>query len=594
MNFSFTCPNCEQKLEADASWSGMETPCPKCDTAVTIPQAEVGAGVTLGGFKVTRALGRGGMGTVYLARQLSMDRNVALKVLSPQLSSDRQFVDRFMREVRVLAMLEHPNIVAAHEAGEDSGHYYLAMAYVDGESLDVRLRHSGPLPEQQALQITRTVAQALSYAWKKHQLLHRDIKPANIMVDREGQVKLMDVGISKSLTEETALTMTGALIGTPNYMSPEQARNAKGLDFRADIYSLGATLYHLVTGRAPFQGTSSAEVVTQVLRDPLPSPRVANPDVSLSCADLLTTMMAKDPEQRPASWDALVTDMSAVLGGDLPLTAPLAADRETVVSGGTPPAQTARQGARADGGTAQLPPESSIANVAPPAGRRSAWRRVLRVAGYGALTLVVLLVLATVAKGRKRRQARTAAGGNVSAAQAVDQAVLMEVMSKLQAQRRNFYDAIAADLVRLDFDAARQRVRKLADSALVRTRAGDIQKLGDWITKVEEKVRELQKTGAAGSAGRAATRRPGMQDDALTLSTAHGLLLIKAQRYEGAIAWFQRLEGPLRPALVAQAKKLQAEHGPEGVATSNKAAERTGKRPLKWRHGAPRPEQRSE
>ncbi|MCK5803961.1 MAG: protein kinase, partial [Lentisphaeria bacterium] len=179
MHFSFHCPSCREELEVDASLSGMQADCPRCGKPVAVPERRVDTGTTLAGFRLKHLLGKGGMGEVYLAQQLSVEREVAIKVLPPGFAENKQAVKRFLQEGRLAAKLDHHNIVTIHEAGEDSGTYYLAMAYVKGESLDLRLKRDRALPETDALAIVRDVAEALAYAWDEFQLLHRDIKPAN-------------------------------------------------------------------------------------------------------------------------------------------------------------------------------------------------------------------------------------------------------------------------------------------------------------------------------------------------------------------------------------------------------------------------------
>jgi serine/threonine-protein kinase len=317
MELKFRCPECDRKLEVDASLSGTHVPCPNCQSEVTIPELKIGPGVTIGGCRIERPVGKGAMGEVFLATQLSMARSVALKILPSALTSNREFVGRFLHEVRMAAKLEHANIVSAFDAGEDNGVYYFAMAYVDGTGLDVRLKKQGALPEKEALGIVLNVAQALSYAWSRFHLLHRDVKPANILVDTDGEPMLTDMGIAKTVGDDrgSSLTATGVAVGTPHYMSPEQARGQSDLDFRADMYSLGATLYHLVVGEVPFPGTSSMEVVAKHLHDPLPPARKRNPTVSQACSDLIETMMAKDRAHRYQTWDACIRDMQAVHRG---------------------------------------------------------------------------------------------------------------------------------------------------------------------------------------------------------------------------------------------------------------------------------------
>ncbi|NLF18522.1 MAG: SUMF1/EgtB/PvdO family nonheme iron enzyme, partial [Lentisphaerae bacterium] len=231
--------------------SGRQAHCPQCQGMVAVPESRVDCGATLGGFRLDRRLGKGGMGEVFLATQLSVDRQVAVKVLPPSFAADHEAVERFLHEGRLAARLDHANIVTVYEAGEDGGNYYLAMACVEGESLDRRLKRDGALPEREALTIVRTIAEALCYAWDEFQLLHRDLKPANIMLDRRGRVFLMDLGLAKSLGEETGMTLSGAILGTPHYMSPEQAMGSSQLSVQTDIYALGAPLTYLSLAKVP-------------------------------------------------------------------------------------------------------------------------------------------------------------------------------------------------------------------------------------------------------------------------------------------------------------------------------------------------------
>jgi formylglycine-generating enzyme required for sulfatase activity len=318
MLFPFHCPSCQGRLEADASSSGSQAACPQCGQLVAIPASQVGEGVTLAGFRLGRRLGKGGMGEVFLARQLSVDREVAVKILPPGFAENRNAVERFLREGKLAARLDHANIATVYKAGEDNGNYYLAMAYIEGESLDRRLEREGALPEKEALRIVRAAADALDYAWQAVGLLHRDIKPANLMVDARHRVFLMDLGLAKRLSEESGMTVSGAILGTPRYMSPEQAVGKSDLGVASDVYSLGATLYHLTTGVPPFDGDSMPRILHQHVYEPLPPPRERNPKLGEGCARLLETMLAKSPEERYGDWGALVADIDRVLGGGMP------------------------------------------------------------------------------------------------------------------------------------------------------------------------------------------------------------------------------------------------------------------------------------
>ncbi len=318
--FSFNCPQCGLEVEADSTMSGGTAQCPKCNNSILVPHPGIEPGIEVAGFVVESRLGVGGMGEVWLARQTAMDRKVALKILSPALTSDKEFVTRFLQEVKMAGKLVHPNIVTAFDAGVDKNIYYLAVSYVDGVELGNRLRIDRFIQEREALNIILSIAKALKYAWDKFKILHRDIKPSNIMIDNDGVPKLMDMGISKSLAEDSQLTMTGMIMGTPYYMSPEQAKGDANLDFRADLYSLGATLYHLVTGERPYEATTAMGILTKHITEPFPPPQDRNPGVTDQCAALLEIMMAKDKNDRQQSWDDLINDIDLVLAGRYPRT----------------------------------------------------------------------------------------------------------------------------------------------------------------------------------------------------------------------------------------------------------------------------------
>ncbi|MCK5802209.1 MAG: SUMF1/EgtB/PvdO family nonheme iron enzyme, partial [Lentisphaeria bacterium] len=315
MLFKFLCSACEGPLEAESSLSGGLSECPHCGQAVAIPFFQIGAGTTIAGFKFIRLLGRGGMGEVYLATQISMKRHVAVKILPEKFSENEEAVARFKHEVQTSAKLNHPNIVNAIEAGDDDGILFLAMAYIDGMSFSTRLKTDGHIPEEEALHVGKVIAGALAYAWDDFRILHRDIKPANIMIDRRGRIHLMDMGLAKSLGEDSGVTVTGAVLGTPYYMSPEQIKGTADLDIRADVYSLGATLYHLVTGTRPFTGENSLGVMARHVNDPLTSPQEHNPDLSDACTRLIEVMMGKDRQDRPGSWKEIIRLIDAVQTG---------------------------------------------------------------------------------------------------------------------------------------------------------------------------------------------------------------------------------------------------------------------------------------
>jgi len=322
MDVSFVCPDCQSKLKFDAASypPGTEIDCPNCSSNISIPRPNIGPGVTIGGFELKKLLGKGGMGEVYLATQRSMHRDVALKILPSQFAMQGEAVDRFLQEVRMAARLNHPNIVRAYEAGEDHGVYFLAMDYVAGTGIDQRLRASGAMPETEVRVIAEKLGRTLDQIWEKHRMIHRDIKPANIMLNEYGEPLLMDMGLSKALDDADGLTVSTSIMGSPNYMSPEQAEGAPGLDFRTDMYSLGATFYHMLTGKLPFKGKSVMEVLRKQATEQLPDPRTHNPDISDGMVRIIERMMAKRAEDRYPSWHDFLKDLESLVFGAGPVS----------------------------------------------------------------------------------------------------------------------------------------------------------------------------------------------------------------------------------------------------------------------------------
>ncbi len=269
------------------------------------------------GYEIIAKIGQGGMGAVYKAKQLSMDRIVAMKILLPSLARDVDFVHRFLREARAAGRLQHPNIVTGIDVGESNGYYYFAMEYVEGRTVSDLLDTSGKLDEKEAFRIASHMASALQQAHQRG-LVHRDIKPENIMVTGNGTAKLMDLGLAKSVNEDVKVTAAGMAVGTPHYVSPEQARGEDDLDIRSDIYSLGATLYHMVTGSVPFDGKSGAVIMTKHLTDALEPPHHRDPDVSAGVSKVIQKMMGKEPEQRYQTPEELAEDINRVMAGKPP------------------------------------------------------------------------------------------------------------------------------------------------------------------------------------------------------------------------------------------------------------------------------------
>ncbi len=255
---------------------------------------------TLADFTMIRKLGEGGMGAVWLAMGPEDDL-VALKILSAEHTHHRQYLTRFLREGQAAIQLQHQNVVRGIAVGEEAGHYYFAMEYVAGKTCSEMLEESGRLPWRDATMIVRQIADALTHAHERG-IIHRDIKPSNILVTRRGLAKLADLGLARqSGGDLTLLTRTGASMGTPHYMAPEQIANAKAADERSDLYSLGATWYHLVTGRPPFVGSSPLEVCQKHLDQKPLAPSEVMPDIPPAVSTAILWTLTKDPEGRPQS-----------------------------------------------------------------------------------------------------------------------------------------------------------------------------------------------------------------------------------------------------------------------------------------------------
>ncbi len=315
MEITFICANCSGKIVAGSDDLGQLVACPTCSAQLPAPRPFVGKGVKIANFLITGHLGKGGIGEVYRATQLSTERECALKVLRSEISGQKHAVERFMREAKLAAQLNHPNIVTVLDAGEDCGFHFIAMTLIDGDTLDKVIETSGPLHEKTALKYIYKIAQALDHAWTDHHMLHRDIKPANIIIDSKGTPLLLDLGVARHAFEDCALTINGMVVGTPHYMSPEQAHGDRKLDCRSDIYSLGITLYELIAGVVPFTGETAMNVMTkQVLDEPTHITNIAT-SVSGVCAGLIHTMLAKAPEDRPQDYSDLCRRLKGILRG---------------------------------------------------------------------------------------------------------------------------------------------------------------------------------------------------------------------------------------------------------------------------------------
>jgi serine/threonine-protein kinase len=261
----------------------------------------------IGNYELLAKLGEGGMSRVYKAKHLKTGQTVAVKILRSTLSRSRKLVEDFYREARAVAALNHPNLPRVYDVGEDEGRHYIAMEFITGATLQKVIEKQGAVPEAGALTIAHHVAEVLKYAWEKEKIIHRDIKPENLMVLPDRSLKLMDMGLAKAHGDDAATAGEGGgIIGTPMYASPEQIRGEKDLDCRSDIYSLGMTLYHAVTGALPYEGATSALIMAKQLNEELPDPRRRNPSLSLNLVMLLKKMTEKKREARYQSPDELL------------------------------------------------------------------------------------------------------------------------------------------------------------------------------------------------------------------------------------------------------------------------------------------------
>jgi len=261
-------------------------------------------GTRLGPYEILAPLGAGGMGEVYRATDTKLGRDIALKVLPAEMAHDPERLARFRREAKALAQLDHPNIVTIHSVEECDGVHFLTMQLVEGQPLDRLIPASG-LPIEQIVEIASALGDALAAAHEKG-IVHRDLKPANVMVSNEGRVKVLDFGLAKDVRAanpgdatltSASQTQVGVVMGTPAYMSPEQT-SGRPLDHRTDIFSLGVVLYEMATGRRPFDGNSSAELVSAILRDTAPSVTDVRPDLPSDLARIIRRCLEKDPRHR--------------------------------------------------------------------------------------------------------------------------------------------------------------------------------------------------------------------------------------------------------------------------------------------------------
>lgn len=309
--------------------------------------------IRLTGFELLQKVGQGGMGVVWKARQLSLDRIVAIKLLPPELSHKPEEVKRIMMEARTAARLKHAGIVQVYDASEENGVYFFVMEYIDGYNVGQWIQRKKTIPWKEALLAAEYVAAALDYAWQTAGMIHCDIKPENIMVDQDGTIKVSDLGLSVTRESQAGEAQT-EILGTPSYMSPEQVRGDPDLDCRTDIYSLGATLYHMVTGQRMFQGVPEREIMELHLTHQVPDPVELGAVVPATVCSLLERMMIKDRQRRYADWPAVMHDLRRVQRGLMPAGKPPPEGASTVKRKRVKIRRGASEGAASGGGSSWL------------------------------------------------------------------------------------------------------------------------------------------------------------------------------------------------------------------------------------------------
>ncbi|MBS1893372.1 MAG: serine/threonine protein kinase [Actinobacteria bacterium] len=338
--------------------------------------------VLSGRYRLEAKLGSGGMSTVYLARDTTLDRPVAVKVMHREMSEQADQLERFRQEARAVAKISHPNVVAVIDAGEDGGYPYIVFEYVEGETLKARINRVGALDVQESLAYAIEIARGLTVAHAR-KMVHRDIKPQNVLIDAEGRAKLTDFGISRQL-EKDGLTATGRVLGTTDYVAPEQAMG-RGADQRSDIYALGVVLFEMLTGHVPFKADSQVGVAMKHVNEELPDVQGDRPELSAATALVVERATAKDPAKRYADIGEMIDDLSTALE-----------------------VEAARAGSTTGEAT-------SVLDAVPPAKRklstrrRWSWVAIAVVALIAAAAIVVILVISS---GNSPISGKSGGGGN--------------------------------------------------------------------------------------------------------------------------------------------------------------------------------------
>ncbi len=319
------CPRCGKNFTPKNDVPGRTYSCPTCKVELSRPQADIGfrdeipmpkeIPVRLGRYLIDSEIARGGMGVVYKGRQEGLDRFVAIKMLLGGLSSNAEVLQRFYREARAAARLRHPHIVAIHEVGEHNGQPFFSMDYIQGQGLDALLKLQ-PLSPEQAARILRDVARAVHFA-HEHGVIHRDLKPANVLIDPKGEPHVTDFGLAKDITSRSMLSVTGEVMGTPSFMSPEQAEGrVREVDRRSDIYSMGAILYRILTGKPPFEGPTIAATIYKVVHEYTTDPHRLEKRIPVEISAICMKALEKNKEDRYATAEEFARDLDCFLRGE--------------------------------------------------------------------------------------------------------------------------------------------------------------------------------------------------------------------------------------------------------------------------------------
>jgi len=319
--FKFRCGACGIELSVEDETFPDAAACPKCGRPLAyISPSGIAAGARIGTAMLVSVLKSGERGELWLGEEGESSRRVMVKLLPPEQSKDETLLKRFVREAKNVAKLEHPNIGKWIDYGNNHGLYYIITDYIEhGLSLKEHIETMGELPERKALKVVYKVADALDYAWEKHSLVHRNIKPSNILVDGSlTDVRLIDFSLSKMMREDATLTQVGTRVGTCGYMSPELLKGRFDIDCRADIYSLGITLFHMLAGRIPFDGKNADEIMTAQIRQESRPISDFRSNLSAGCANILNKMTAFARGDRYQNWDVLKLDIAMHLDSNKP------------------------------------------------------------------------------------------------------------------------------------------------------------------------------------------------------------------------------------------------------------------------------------